>query len=436
MAYTSNQLTQIATSARTSNLNNAINSVTFSNTNLRAEAASVLVNVTGSANSVFSAQVTRSSDGRYYDFTTQTFLAATTSQSRLKNQPPGSFSLAIPAAASGDVYTVIIMAEPHYGTRLVIGNGIRYAASITQLGNAKITFTASGTGITNTALGDSTGSIVDRFTNTISPTVVIDNLQLTVPAAVSDYGFFITTTEKDLNNGTWSSGALYWQTGNYVANGAGTNATALILDSVDDLFVGMQVGTINSVEQSELRAITAINTTTKTLTLDGNETWANDHVILFRAYGLRLIKQVIGIGLSLVNPTVRLGQTTTSIDDELTSNKTGSADINVNGTLGIGAGATVRIRGLEKSEDEGACTVASVNSSSNGGGVTGGSMVLSNYKLKASAAKPVRSKTKIYIDGSSNKVFLNGTLSISKYPAAAQTIYVDTSKILTKGTAS
>jgi len=436
MAYTSNQLTSIAVSARTSNLNNTINSVTFSNTNLRAEATSVSVNVTGSANSVFSAQVTRSSDGRYYNFTTQTFSSVHTSQSRLKNQSPGSFSLAIPAAASGDVYTVIIMAEPHYGTRLTVGNGIRYATTATQVGNAKITFTASGTGITNTALGDSTGSIVDRFTSAGNPTVVIDELQLTVPDAASDNGFFITTTEIDLNNGTWDSGALYWQTGNYVANGAGTDATALILDSVDDLFVGMQVGVIAGTAQSALRTITAINTTTKTLTLDGNATWLDDGVILFRAYGLRLIKQVIGIGFSLVNPTVRLGQTTTSIDDELTSNKTGSADINVNGTLGIGVGATVRIRGLEKSEDEGACTVASVDSSSNGGGVTGGSMVLSNYKLKASAAKPVRSKTKIYIDGSSNKVFLSATIGVYKYPLAAQIIYVDINKILTKGTAS
>ena len=431
MAYTSNQLRQIAASARTSNLNNTINSVTFGNVNLKAEASSVSVNVTGSANSVFSAQVTRSSDGFFYNFTTQTFLAAVTSQSRLKNQSPRSFSLAIPAAASGDVYTVIIMAEPHYGTRLTIGNGIRYAVSVTQLGSAKITFTASGTGITNTALGDSTGSIVDTFPTLRGPTVVIDELQLTVPDAASDNGFFITTTGIDLNKGTWDSGALYWQTGNYVANGAGTDATALILDSVDDLFVGMQVGVIAGTAQAELRAITAINTTTKTLTLDGNETWANDNVILFRAYGLRLIKQVIGIGLSLRNPTVKLGQTTTSIKTELTSDISEGGDIAVNGTTGIGKGATIRMRGVKKNSETGACVVGGLGNST-----TAGSFVLTNGEIEASATRPVRVNTLIYIDGSSNKVFLNGTLSISKYPAAAQTIYVDTNKILTKGTAS
>jgi len=416
---------------------NLIKSATIEQKPMRTGASNRSLIVVGDPNSIFHVVISRSSDTKIYDFSLNSFQAAITSQSRLKNQSPGQISIAFPAAASGDTYSLQITADANSNTAFESGkNKLVQTITFSQRGNSKITFTASGTGITNTALGDSTGSSSDSFTETSAPKVVIDELQLTVPAAASDNGFFITTTERDLNNGTWDSGALYWQTGNYVANGAGTNATALILDSVDDLFVGMQVAVIAGTAQAELRAITAINTATKTLTLDGNETWANDNVILFRAYGLRLIKQVIGIGLSLVNPTVRLGQITTSIDDELTSNKTGSADININGTLGIGVGATVRIRGLEKSEDAGACTVASVDSSSNGGGVAGGSIVLSNYKLKASAAKPVRSKTKIHIDGSSNKVFLNTAIGVYKYPLAAQTINVDINKILTKGTAS
>ena len=416
---------------------NLIKSATIEQKPMRTGASNRSLIVVGDPNSIFHVVISRSSDTKIYDFSLNSFQAAITSQSRLKNQSPGQISIAFPAAASGDTYSLQITADANSNTAFESGkNKLVQTITFSQRGNSKITFTASGTGITNTALGDSTGSSSDSFTETSAPKVVIDELQLTVPAAVSDNGFFITTTEKDLNNGIWDSGALYWQTGNYVANGAGTNATALILDSVDDLFVGMQVAVIAGTAQAELRAITAINTATKTLTLDGNETWANDNVILFRAYGLRLIKQVIGIGLSLVNPTVRLGQITTSIDDELTSNKTGSADININGTLGIGVGATVRIRGLEKSEDAGACTVASVDSSSNGGGVAGGSIVLSNYKLKASAAKPVRSGTKIHIDGSSNKVFLNAAIGVYKYPLAAQTINVDINKILTKGTAS
>lgn len=411
---------------------NLIKSATIEQKPMRAGAANRSLIVVGDPNAIFHVRISRSSDAKIYDFSLNSFQTAVTSQSRLKNQSPGEISIAFPAAASGDTYSLQITADANSNTAFLSGkNKLVQTITFSQRGNSKITFTASGTGITNTALGDSTGSSSDSFTETSAPKVVIDELQLTVPDAASDNGFFITTTEKDLNNGTWDSGALYWQTGNYVANGAGTDATALILDSVDDLFVGMQVAVIAGTAQAELRAITAINTATKTLTLDGNETWANDNVILFRAYGLRLIKQVIGIGLSLVDPTVRLGQTTTSIRTELTSDISEGADVAVNGTTGIGKGATIRMRGVKKNSETGACVVGGLSNST-----TAGSFVLTNGEVEASAAKPVRVKTKIYIDGSSNKVFLSATIGVYKYPLAAQTINVDINKILTKGTAS
>ena len=409
-----------------------ITGVNINNITLRTGATSLPVQVVGDSDAIFSVQVTRSSDSRFYDFKTKTFAAATTSQSRLKNQSPGTFSLAIPAAASGDTYTIIIMAEPHYNTRLSMGNGIRYATTVTQKGNATITFAALGTGLlASTAIGTSTGSVVDSFSTAGSPTVVMSNLQLTVTASAADYGFFITATnnDTDLNNGTWNSGALYWQTGNYVANGAGSGATALTLDSVDGLVIGMQVSHVNSTYQTALRAITAINTSTKTVTLDGAETWSNDHVILFRAYGPRLIKSAIGIGLSLTNPTVRLGQTTTTVHAELTSDIAEGGDIEIKSTQGIGKGATIRMRGIKKDSESGACVVDSVDGSTSQGSIT-----LANGEIEASSDRPVRAGTKIYINGSSNSIYLNGTIAINKYPEANQNIYVDTNKILTVGT--
>ena len=414
-----------------------IKAVNINNTTLRTGATSLPVQVTGDSDAIFSAQVTRSSDGRFYNFTTQTFAATVTSQSRLYNQSPGVFNLAIPAAASGDTYTIVSMAEPHYDTRLSIGNGIRYATTVTQKGNATITFAALGEGtLLSTAIGTSTGSVVDSFSTAGSPTVVMRDLQLNVQAAVGDYGFFITTTNNDidLNNGTWNSGALYWESGNYTASGGGTDSTSLTLTSVDGLVVGMQVAKINSVYQSDLRAITAINTDTKTVTLDGNETWSDTHVVIFRAYGPRVIKNAIGIGLSLTNPTVKLGQLSTTLDDEITSNVSEDTEFNVNGTRGIGVGATIRFRGLEKSEDTGAATIVGIDSSANGGGLTGGAIAVTNARINASSDRPIRTRTKIYIDGCSNLIYLSGTIAINKYPEANQNIYIDTNKILTVGT--
>ena len=397
---------------------------------MRTSVTNRTLTINGEAETMYSVSISRTSNANVYNFTTQAFAAEST-QSYFKGKGSNNINIVFPAAASGDTYEIKIFATKN--TEFNFGkNKLYYSLLITQVGNAKIDLIASGTGITNTAMGDSTGSSSDVFASEARPTVVMNDSQVTVAAAASDQGYFITNTSTDSNNGTWDNGFLYWQTGNYVANGAGTDATALILDSVDDLFVGMQVGTINTVEQTDLRAITAINTTTKTLTLDGNETWSNDHVILFRAYGSRLIRNVIGIGVELTNSTVRLGQTTTNIHAEVTSDIAAGADIQVKSTQGIGKGATIRMRGINKSSSSSVCTIAEVSNAS----VTQGSITIANGEILASAVRPLRALTKIYVDGSSNKLFLTGTLSISKFPLADQNIYIDMGKILTKGTAS
>ena len=72
----------------------------------------------------------------------------------------------------------------------------------------------------------------------------------------------------------------------------------------------------------------------------------------------------------------------------------------------------------------------------NGGGITGGAIQIANGQLEASSDRPIRTKTKIYIDGSSNKVFLNGDITVDRLSAANQVVYIDMSKITTQGTAT
>jgi len=410
-----------------------ITAVNINNRTLKTGATSLPVQVTGDGDAIFSVQVTRSSDSRFYDFKTKTFAAATTSQSRLKNQSPGIFSLAIPAAASGDTYTIIIMAEPHYNTRLSMGNGIRYATTVTQKGNATITFAALGEGtLLSTAIGTSTGSVVDSFSTAGSPTVVMSDLQLNIQAAAADYGFFITTTNNniDLNNGVWNSSALYWSTTENNSGGTSGSSDQVVVADLTGLVVGMELTYITgTTAPGSATTITAIDTSTKTLTLSRNQAITDGHTMTFRAYGPRLIRNAIGIGLSLRNPTVKLGQTTTTIHAELTSDIAEGSDIEIKSTQGIGKGATVRMRGIKKNSESGACIVGSVD-----GSRTQGSITLTNGEIEASSDRPVRAATKIYIDGSSNLIYLSGTIAINKYPDANQNIYVDTNKILTVGT--
>ena len=413
-----------------------ITAVNINDTILRTGATSLPIQVVGDSSAVFSVQVTRSSNGQFYNFTTKAFTAATTSQSRLKNQRPGTFSIAIPAAAGGDTYTIIIMAEPHYDTRLSIGNGIRYATTITQAANATITFTTdtSISTISATAIGTSTGSIVDSFTSVGSPTVTMTDLQLTVPDATGDYGVFIdnTLTAADLNNGTWNSGAMYWSTTETV-DGTTSSSTSVVVDDLSNLVVGMEL--ISSTGGGDSigtdAEITAIDTDTKTLTLSAASSLTNDATMAFRAYGPRLIQNAIGIGLSLTNPTCKLGQTSTTVRTAITS---GTATIlEVIGTTGISVGATVRCRFIDKSTDTNACKVSGMNPATVGDG--DGQIEIENGRFDASKSD-INTATIVYIDGSSNVIYLSGTIHISKYPSADQNIYIDTSKIFTIGTAS
>jgi hypothetical protein len=414
-----------------------ITGFSISESNLKAESKNVQILVSGDSDAIFALEVTRSSDSRYYNFSTNAFESTVSSQSRLKKQSPGEFSVLIPAAASGDVYTVNLWGNQHFNTGIFNEKNVLAQRTITQVGNSQVSLTITGTGITNTSVGSTSGSQVDFFKDTLGPTITMKEKQITVTEAVTDYGYFITNLSKDtdLSIGTWKSNALYWQSGNYTANGGGTGSTSLVLTSVDGLVVGMQVGTINSVAQTELRAITAINTSTKTVTLDGAETWSGGHVILFRAYGTSLIKEVSGITLTTSDLTVRLGQISTTLDDEITSNVSEDTEFNVNGTRGISKGATVRFRGLEKSEDTGTATVVGVDSSANDGGLIGGAIGITNARIVASSDRPIRSKTKIYIDGSSNLVYLSGKIGVSHFPETNQNIYIDANKILTTGTA-
>ena len=435
MAYTS---TQLKTLTKTSGSGiKLINKVELSNTRVVTEANNVTAQVTGDIGAVFSVQVTRSSDGRYYNFATKTFEATITPRSRLKNQSPGSFTLAIPANGSGDTYTVIVMAEPHYNTRLSIGNGIRYAATITQLGNnSTITFQTdtSISTISATSMGTSSASSIDSYTENNAPTVSFVETKLTVPSAAGDYGVKITspTIASEPKQGTWNANALYWvttatdhETTSASTHDSGSTSTALVLNNVDDLYIGMHVSVIESGSvTSTMPTITAINTSTLTVTLSAAQTWASGKDITFRAYGANLISKAIGINLRFNTNTnnVRLGQISTTLRTAISE---GQPTANVKGTTGISVGATVRAKFIDLATTTSTSSISATTLSTTVGDIT-----VTNSEFTAGGYVG----DVIYIDGYSNLIYLSGDISITKYPVDDQVIHIDISKFLTIGT--
>ena len=86
------------------------------------------------------------------------------------------------------------------------------------------------------------------------------------------------------------------------------------------------------------------------------------------------------------------------------------------------------MRGLDRSSSASRCVVNEVT-----GSLTAGSFNISNGEFEASSDRPIRVKTKIYIDGCSNQVFLSGNISINRFTDSNETIHIDMSKITTQG---
>lgn len=423
-----------------------IESVNINSTPIKALGGSKSIEVIGDSEAVFGLQVVRASDGKFYNFVTATFETndarsdSKKYQLRDYNKKPGRTTVVFPAASGGDTYTVRVFAEPHFNTRFFARNNDIYASyDITQQANATISFltstllNAAGAAIVSSkAITTSTGSLIDVKTS--QKISIIEN-QMTVPTVAANHGAFLVSPvlvpgTRQLSNGIWNDNALYWQSGNYVAVGAGTNATSLILLSVAGLHVGMSISSVDGADQPLLRSITNINKSTKTVTLSGVETWADEDVILFRAYGPDLIRKAIGISLELKNGTCRLGQTSTRVHSNITSGT--PTALRVKGSQGVAKGATVRGKFVDNSSSADVCSISSISSIS---GTADSTINITNGRFDADTSD-IRANTILYIDGSSDKLFLSGDIIIKKYPAASQNIKIDLTKIFTIGEAS
>ena len=407
---------------------NLIKNVNIDISQLKAEAQGRLLSIQADENAKYMIKISRASDTNLYNFDTEAF--SVESSSCFFNAT-GSQSVAIsfPAAASGDTYNISIFATVE--TEFIFTeNKLFHSIEIPQVGNGTITFTAIGSGFTNTNVGSVTGSKTDSFVTTSSPTILMRNKQITNQAAEQDFGHFITNTIDEAgNNGIWDGGAFYWQTTEaIVANpaGDGVSNNAVTVADLTGLVVGMTlVFHKGAVAPSSTTVISGIDLDTKTITFSTSTAFEDSETMTFRAFGPRLIKQAIGIGFTITSPRVQLGQTTASVRTELTSS---GPSINVSGTAGIGSGATIRMRGLAKNTSASRCVVNEIV-----GSLTAGSFNISNGEFEASSDRPIRVKTKIYIDGSSNQVFLSGNININRFTDSDETIHIDMSKITTQG---
>ena len=301
-------------------------------------------------------------------------------------------------------------------TELSFGYGKHsFSTSIIQNANAQLTFT----------VGTSNSSDYATFSQDITssgPTNitanVVKNLDWTLSNATTDAnGFGLRLIRQPIET-DW-----YYETTETV-DGAVSSGTEIKVDDLTELVIGMHITGVSSGSLTGTPTITAINTSTKTLTISSAQTFADGITLTFQARGSSIIKKSINadIDFSSFNSSV-----TSSVASKLTktvrTTPTASTTVELNGTYGIAGGGHVTIsgRGIVNTS---ANTVQSVDPSSEEG-----SIVLQ-------VAQAVKAGVLLRFTGSTQTITIKNPFGIRSYPSSNKTIKLNLDNFITPGAAS
>ena len=380
--------------------------------------------VNGDNNAVFSLQV-KKSGGTYYDFDSQSFSALTSSTQRLTNiklvNNTYSGELSFPADTDGETYTILLWAEPHFETQIdpiltsldtndnkLEYNPVLYQRSITQKPNATITI-APATSTTSKFATLPSG--VETTSTSVSKNTFISDINWTFNPHASAYGL------KSARSTIHPVDSDFYTVVSGTVDGDTSSINTVVLDSVDNIVVGMTINGVSSGSLSGTPKITSVNKKTKKITLSSNQSFADGITLTFHASGSTIINNSQGISVSFTDLKLTSTQLTTTVRTAVSNSTT----INVNGTYGISKDATIRGVGVNNTSTN---KVASVSGSASAGSI----VVAVNQTL------PIG--TKLYIDGYAYIWTITGKINVNSYPESDLTIKLNVDNILTPGTAS
>ena len=290
--------------------------------------------------------------------------------------------------------------------------------NITKLSsNATVTFTpgtSSGNAANYATLPTSTSSGTVNSSDTFSFNWDVTNST----TDAKSHGFRLLDTGLEIDDSYW-----YCTTTDTV-NGAVSSGTTVILDDITDIGVGSIITGVSAGSLSGTPRITAIDTSTKTITLDSSQTFSDGITLTFKAYGIKNIEKAVGLQLSFDAIKFEGNTVTSTLRDDSDGDYTTSTTVRLGATLGISGGGVVKYKG-EGVNNSSANTVTSVTPDPDGSDGDGAMVVSLTQTLRKGAV--------ITFTGCHSVVNFKGTINITKYPTANKTIYLDLEKIITLG---
>ena len=424
-----------------------ITSIKINDNDLPASSSSRVFRITGDEGAVFSVRV-RTADSKYYNFVGKAFQTNYNAKTTLRNiEIKGkSYSGAIvfPADADGATYHFEIFAEPHFDTELskeVIGsflnsdserenlefNHLFYSTVISQVANTTVTIGVKA----DTAGNYTSASLSQTVASTKSPIVTDEqtlDLDFTIENVSSDGAGFglqlIKTTVTDSDFFTLTTQII-----NEPGRDASASFTNYVMDSVDNLGVGMAIHSVSAGSISGSPRVIKAQKYPPTSTVSPGEPFVkfsvaqafSDNVtITFRAYGPSNIKNSTGVEVEFQDLKLEVVPLTTTVRGGISS----TTAVNVDGTYGIGKstdGTYIEGLGVDNTSDN---PITGVSASSSAGSIT------------TTVAQTLAAGTKLNIIGCAKKYKLTGRAIVKKFPTSDTTIYLDADDLLRLGTAS
>ena len=373
--------------------------------------------VAGEKDASFILQVFNSSQ-QFYDFKLRSFSATHTSTSSLKIKMKSSSyngSIVFPANGSGDTYTVLLIAPPDKDTELSFGKGkYSYSTTITQAADVVLTFTPATTN------DSSYKTFPSSVTSTATPTAtssIIKQLDWDVVNTDSDAnGFGLRLTRQPINTD-------WYYTTEETVDGAVSSGTEVTVDDLTDLCTGMYITAVSGGSLSGTPTVTAINITTKTLTISSAQTFADGITLTFQARGSSVIKKAIGADIDFSNWNANVVSATSAELTKVVRTTASGNDIALVGTYGISGGGFVTMSGVGiKNTAENLIQV-----------VTADDHLGSNGSILTEESQVCKVGTKIYFKGSTQTVSIVNKFKINSHPSNDKTIYLNLDNFITPG---
>ena len=409
-----------------------INNFTINESDLATTASSRQYTVNGEKDAEFILQIFNSSQ-QFYDFATGSFSATFTSTSNLKVKMKSTTftsNINFPANASGDTYTILLLASPNKDTEINFGKGKNsYSTTITQLGSpANLTFTT----VSGTSAAYGTPPTVVSTVSTTSTAVVTKAINWTLTNSETEAnGFGLRLTRQPIDT-DW-----YFTTTNTVDGAISIANDVVTVDSLTDLCTGMYITAISAGGNGATPTITAIDTNTNELQLSGGITADDGATLTFQARGSSVIKDAIGVDINF-DDFSSSGTSTVAGPDPFTKTvrATGTnAIIALTDTYGLHGGGHIYYSGLNVvNTDDNTIQSVVIDVAADGGLDNDGTITGEVDQTTALAVG-----TTLYFrsiaagETFGTQVVINNTVKIITHPSIARTIYLNLDNFITLG---